>query len=117
MSATRATDSSERRIQRRLPIRITVEYSDLEDFLTDYTSNLSIGGMFIETEEPLGVGTRFRLRFSVPNRSTPIDTIAEVRWAQARVAGSPLSPGMGVRFQELAPADGEAVQEMLSQWV
>ena len=117
MSAARAIDSSDRRIQRRLPIRITVEYSDLEDFLTDYTANLSIGGMFIETEEPLGVGTRFRLRFTVPSRSAPIDTIAEVRWSQARSADSPLSPGMGVRFRELAPADREAVQDMLSQWV
>ena len=117
MSAARSLDSSDRRYQRRLPIRITVEYADLEDFLTDYTANLSIGGMFIETEEPLGVGTHFRLRFSVPNREAPIDTIAEVRWSQARKPSSPLSPGMGVRFRELSPDDREAVQEMLSDWV
>lgn len=117
MSAVRAIDTDDRRYQRRLPIRINVAYEDMEDFLTDYTANLSIGGMFIETEDPLGVGTHFRLRFTVPNRPAPIDTIAEVRWAQERTPGSPMAPGMGVRFQELAPADQEAVQEMLSTWV
>ncbi len=117
MSAARAIDTSDRRYQRRLPVRITVEYKEMEDFLTDYTANLSIGGMFIETDEPLGVGTHFRLRFSVPNREAPIDTVAEVRWAQGKTAGSPMAPGMGVRFQELSPADQTAVQDMLAGWV
>jgi len=117
MSAARAIDTGDRRYQRRLPIRITVEYEDMEDFLTDYTANLSIGGMFIETEEPLAVGTHFRLRFTVPTRTSPIDTIAEVRWSQDRTAGSPMAPGMGVRFQELSPTDLDAVQEMLARWV
>lgn len=117
MSAARAIDPSDRRYERRLPVRITVEYEDTEDFLTDYTANLSIGGMFIETQEPLAVGTRFRLRFSVPGREAPIDTVAEVRWAQGRAPGSPMAPGMGVRFETLASADLQAVQDMLSHWM
>ena len=88
MSAAQVIDNDERRFERRLPIRITVEYEDTEDFLTDYTANLSIGGMFIETDEPLAMGARFRLRFSVPDRDEPIDTVAEVRWCwRFRCAG------------------------------
>jgi uncharacterized protein (TIGR02266 family) len=117
MSVARAIDTSDKRYQRRLPVRINVEYEDTADFLTDYTANVSIGGMFIETEEPLAVGTHFRLRFTVPSRVKPIDTIAEVRWAQPRTQRSTLNPGMGVRFQELSNADFDAVQEMLVDWI
>jgi len=117
MSAAQVIDNDERRFERRLPIRITVEYEDTEDFLTDYTANLSIGGMFIETKEPLAVGTRFRLRFSVPEREDPIDTVAEVRWSQPASRTSPMAPGMGVRFEELSRDDMAAVQAMLSNWM
>ena len=117
MSAAHAIDQDERRFERRLPIRITVEYEDTEDFLTDYTANLSIGGMFIETREPLAVGARFRLRFTVPDRKAPIDTVAVVRWSQPASASSPMAPGMGVRFEELSRDDMAAVQAMLSSWM
>ena len=117
MSSAQVIDNAERRFERRLPIRITVEYEDMEDFLTDYTANLSIGGMFIETAEPLAVGTRFRLRFTVPGRPTPIDTVAVVRWSQPAARRSPVAPGMGVRFEELSQDDMAAVQAMLSNWM
>ena len=106
----------DRRIERRLPIRITVEYEDTEDFLTDYSANLSIGGMFIETTEPLAVGSRFRLRFWIPGRPSPIDTVAEVRWMQSAEDAAPMSPGMGVRFDALAESDLSDVEEMLLHW-
>jgi len=117
MRAPQVIDDDERRFERRLPIRITVEYEDTEDFLTDYTANLSIGGMFIETKDPLAVSTRFRLRFSVPDRDEPIDTVAVVRWSQPASKTSPMAPGMGVRFEELSPDDMAVVQAMLSNWM
>jgi uncharacterized protein (TIGR02266 family) len=117
MHATQVVDNDDRRFERRLPIRITVEYEDTEDFLTDYTANLSIGGMFIETDEPLAMGVRFRLRFSVPDRKVPIDTVAVVRWSQPASKASPMAPGMGVRFEELSRDDMAAVQAMLSTWM
>ena len=117
MHSTQVVDNDDRRFERRLPIRITVEYEDTEDFLTDYTANLSIGGMFIETDEPLAMGVRFRLRFSVPDRKHPIDTVAVVRWSQPASKASPMAPGMGVRFEELSRDDMAAVQAMLSTWM
>ena len=59
----------EKRVTKRLPIRVLVEYESTEDFLIDYTANVSVGGMFIQTDAPLPLGSRFRLRFRVPPRS------------------------------------------------
>jgi type IV pilus assembly protein PilZ len=103
--------SVEQRFTTRIPIRIIVEYASVAEFLEDYTSNLSLGGMFIKTDHPLDVGTRFRLRFRVPGRTRPVETYGEVRWVEG-----PPSPGMGVAFDDLGPTDLRDVEAWLAQW-
>lgn len=111
-----AVKRMERRALRRLPLRVMVEYESLEDFLIDYTANVSVGGMFIRTETPLEEGTRFRLRFQVPGRSRPIETYGEVRWKLSPEDAGPMVPGMGVQFDELASTDRKAVLKMMGDW-
>ncbi|HJN75741.1 MAG TPA: TIGR02266 family protein [Myxococcota bacterium] len=106
----------ERRTLRRLPIRVLIEYELLEDFLHDYTANISVGGMFIQTDKPLDIGTRFRLRFQVPGRKRPIETYAEVRWSIPSETAGPMSPGMGVQFDALSPGDARCVREMIGEF-
>ena len=101
----------ELRVDTRVPIRILVEYEDLDDFLSDYSSNVSLGGMFVSTDEPLDIGTRFRLRFRIPERPKAVETYGEVRWVNA--PGDPLNSGMGIAFDELTPMDKRAVEEWL----
>ena len=103
----------ERRTLRRLPIRVLVEYEHVEDFLHDYTANISVGVMFIQTKTPLEVGTRFRLRFQVPGRKRPIETYGEVRWCMPADEAGPMQPGMGVQFDPLSPSDARCVRELL----
>jgi uncharacterized protein (TIGR02266 family) len=110
-----ALKSVEMRTTKRLPIRVLVEYESIEDFLIDYTANISIGGMFIQTERPLPVGTRFRLRFQVPTRAKPIETFGEVCWSmEANSFGA--QQGMGIRFDDLSGPDERLVREMFDSW-
>jgi type IV pilus assembly protein PilZ len=111
-----AVKRMERRALRRLPLRVMVEYESLEDFLIDYTANMSVGGMFIRTQTPLDEGTRFRLRFQVPGRSRPIETFGEVRWTLSPEDAGPMVPGMGVQFDALAAPDRRSVQRMMDAW-
>ncbi len=106
----------ERRTNKRLPIRVMVEYNSTEDFLIDYTANVSIGGMFLQTDEPLALGTRFRLRFRIPDRRKPIETYGIVRWVVTPEESGPMVPGMGVQFDGLLPADRKAVENLLTKW-
>ncbi len=100
----------------RQPVRVLVEYESAEEFLIDYTANVSVGGMFIQTSDPLPVGSRFRLRFKVPGQDAPIETYGEVRWSVPPVEASPMLPGMGIQFDELKPEDLVLVQTLLSTW-
>ena len=109
-----ALKAIQQRTTRRLPIRVEVEYQTTEDFLLDYTANVSLGGLFILTDTPLEVGTRFRFRLRLPFRKRPLETLGEVRWVQE--ADGVMNAGMGVLFDGLSGADKRAVERMMSAW-
>lgn len=109
MRRPRTQTQVEQRITSRIPMRVQVEYENLDDFLDDYTSNVSLGGMFLECEDPLPVGSRFRLRFRVQGRL--VETYGTVRWVVGRRDG--LTPGMGLQFDALSRGDRRAVEGWL----
>jgi len=111
-----ALKSMEKRATKRLPIRVLVEYESAEDFLIDYTANMSVGGMFIQTDDPLPMGTRFRLRFRVPGHDKIIETFGEVRWCVPPAEAGPMHPGMGIQFDDLKASDLELVTGLLQRW-
>lgn len=84
----------DRRAHPRIPIELRVDYPKLNAFFADYTRNISKGGTFVKTAQPLPVGTRFVFRLSVPTLNEPIVLAGEVAWT--REEGD--EPGMGIRF-------------------
>jgi uncharacterized protein (TIGR02266 family) len=109
-----AFQSDERRQRRRLPIRIEVNYQTLDEFLQDFSANLSIGGIFIQTDEPLTEGTRFRLEFTLPGDERAISAVGVVCWVAApeQVRGNRV-PGMGISFAELSRTDHNRITRWL----
>jgi type IV pilus assembly protein PilZ len=99
-----------------MPVKIRVEYGHIEDFLVDYTSNHTIGGMFIKTDRPLAVGANFLLRFQLPGGGRSIETEARVRWTLPVDVAAPMIPGMGVCFGDLSPEDKSRVELLLENW-
>jgi type IV pilus assembly protein PilZ len=97
-------DDNDRRREARAPIELKVEYKRLNTFFYDYTKNISKGGTFIKTERPLGIGTVFLFKLTVPQQPDPLELRGEVRWIVKE--GEPLppqaapghEPGMGIRF-------------------
>jgi uncharacterized protein (TIGR02266 family) len=83
----------EKRAHDRTPIRLIVDYEDADDFLGDYTVNLSAGGTFIHTTRLLETGTEIALVLSFPGLLHPIELTGVVRWSR----GGP-QPGAGIEF-------------------
>ena len=63
--------SSENRKTPRLPADVKVDYRTVGSFITDYTGNISNGGIFVRTSMPLEIGERVRLRLTIPNGDAP----------------------------------------------
>ena len=88
--------------------RVTVnqEFAAVEQHLSEYVTDLSRTGAFIRSKDPLPVGTRVNLKFSVLlDEIEVIEGVGEV----VRVQKSP--QGMGVIFRRL----GESSIKLLDQ--
>jgi uncharacterized protein (TIGR02266 family) len=90
----------DKRHEVRAPVALVVDYTGAEDFLGDYTENLSRGGTFIHTSRDLTPGHEVQLVLSFPGLLLPISVEAVVRW---RREGE--EPGVGVEFLSGAGRD------------
>lgn len=103
------------RVYDRVPLSIEVEYRTAGAFLVAYTSNLSKGGLFIETEKPLLVGTELVLRFTIPDVG-PIEVRGSVAWVRPEPMEGK-SPGMGVEFEHLDARHGQVIDEIVGDFI
>jgi uncharacterized protein (TIGR02266 family) len=103
------------RVFDRVPLSIEVEYRTAGAFLVAYTSNLSKGGLFIETDRPLLVGTELALRFTIPDVG-PIEVRGSVAWVRPETMEGK-SPGMGVEFEHLDARHGQVIDEIVGGFI
>jgi uncharacterized protein (TIGR02266 family) len=83
----------DKRRHHRAGVTLLVEYEGADEFLVDYTDNLSTGGTFVATVRELPVGSAVRLALSFPGLVEPITIDGVVRWGRA---GD--EPGVGIEF-------------------
>lgn len=93
---------AEHRIATRERTLLEIEYEASRSFISEFALNVSRGGMFIATQQPLDEGEEFLLRFSLPDSARPIELRARVMWANRQDKKSNLIPGMGVAFIDLS---------------
>ncbi|MCL2823090.1 MAG: TIGR02266 family protein [Polyangiaceae bacterium] len=79
-------------------------------FLADYTRNISKGGTFIQTDNPLPIDTIFHFFLVVPGIKDPFELIGKVVWAVTEIDASPANPaGMGIEFQHRDDGDRKRI--------
>ncbi len=84
----------------RLQHELLVAYRTVDGFITDFAVNISKGGMFINTRNPLSVGSIVKLIVSLPDAQFPFDLTGRV--IRTHVAdGSDLIAGMGIEFVDV----------------
>ena len=77
------------------------------------SGNLSVGGMFLITQEPLPVGTNFRVCFALPASKDDITATGEVLWSRSQREAPDRQPGMGVKFKNLSPDDRKRIRSFV----
>ena len=91
-------------------VTINKEFESFDAFIQEYVTNISRTGVFIKSQQPLPIGTRVNLRFTViMSDIETIDGIGEV----VRVEKDP--PGMGVVFRELSAYSKDLIEKLLVQ--
>ena len=106
-----ASDNSDNSDDKRREERVTInkEFESFDAFIQEYVTNISKTGVFIKSTQPLAVGTRVNLRYSVIiDDIETIEGVGEV----VRVEKDP--PGMGGLFRELSGYSKDLIDKLLT---
>ena len=113
-------DPHEQRRKARIPKTLKVTYSTQSGNVGVVISNLSVGGLFIKTSDPLSKGERTDLVISLPDKKKKLEVRGEVVWTSKEERVTPegkLPPGMGVKFLNSSNQDIERIINVLSDTV
>jgi uncharacterized protein (TIGR02266 family) len=77
----------QRREHPRFPIRLAVRYPSARSLLGDYTRSVSKGGVAIDSERNLEIGTEFVFEMSAPDLPDPVEVHGKVVWTRAAGSG------------------------------
>ncbi len=101
---------AERRQHDRVPIN--QEFDAIEEYIAEYVSSISQGGVFIRSKNPLPMGTRVTLKFSVI--VDDVETV-EGEGEVVRVEKDPEEMGMGVAFTRLSAESKELIDRIMAR--
>lgn len=99
----------------RLHHEIPVAYRTVGSFLTDWATNISRGGLFINTRKPLPVGSEVKVLIQLPGAAFPFDITGRVTRIEAVGNRSNAAPGMAVEFTELDRAKREKIETFVQK--
>lgn len=100
-------DSGQKRQNER--VTINKEFESFDAFIHEYVTNISRSGVFVKSKQPLPIGTRVNLRFTViMDDIETIEGVGEV----VRVENDP--PGMGVVFTQLSQYSKHLLDRLLT---
>jgi uncharacterized protein (TIGR02266 family) len=100
-------DDADKRTDER--VTINKEFESFDAFIHEYVTNISRSGVFVKSKQPLPVGTRVNLRFTViMDDIETIEGVGEV----VRLENDP--PGMGVVFTELSQYSQHLIERLLT---
>ena len=100
------TETSMREHSRK-PCLIKANYSVQGRDFKSYILDISIGGVFIETNEKVQIGQKIVLNFSLPSHAQPFSLTGIVAWSGPR--------GFGVRFDGMNPQQQDLLQNYVKR--
>ncbi len=107
---------NKRRATRSPLIVEKIPCGDGQKTLFGYAKNVSRGGLFISTVKPREVGDAFLIELTLPmNPRYTVRCRCEVVWKRHFQKKNPHEPGMGLRFLDLTDADGDKVDEWVTE--
>ncbi len=95
----RISRQPKRRFRRRT-VRVLVDYQSEAGAASGPATTLGAGGLFIETGNPLRVGSRLEMHFRLPGSSRTHEIGGRVCWRKRPDDVGPHSPGMSIEFTD-----------------
>jgi uncharacterized protein (TIGR02266 family) len=104
----------DKRVSAEFPVR--VKSATVGEFVDRLAADVSIGGIFIQAEPPLDVGTLVRVEFHVEDGTQLCTGVGRVVWNRGEDVASAERPvGMGVKFVRVDTATKEVLASYVEQ--
>lgn len=91
----------------RKPCLINATYKILDRDFQSYILDISIGGVFIETNQKFPAGQTMTLKFSLPAHPQPFTLAGKIAWSSPR--------GFGLKFEKMTPHQGNRLKSFVDQ--
>lgn len=106
----------ENRKHTRVPFKTSVylEFENFSGFVTEYSHNLSEGGLFILSNSPLPVGSIVSFEFKLKDQFHLVQGMGEVMWTQT-TPDDQRPCGMGIEFRELSSQSRTLIASVVEQ--
>jgi len=101
-----------RRSDRRYDRRVAIDIDHDGGTLSSYTRNISLGGVFIDSDKTMPFGAKVRLKFRVPSQTDLIEVDGQVRWVEMEEGQV---RGIGIRFEGLRARDVWALNKFFEK--
>ncbi len=108
---------ADRRASVRVPTRLNVSFDSDGALAGCLMTNISQHGLFVETDQPLELKTRFEIRIQVERPPRTIVAPVEVVSVGMGPGFASNAPGMGLRFLRLTPEIQKEVEELYERSV
>jgi uncharacterized protein (TIGR02266 family) len=107
------------RDSRRVPLetRVQFKFDRFSGFISEYSANISPGGMFIRTSAPPAAGTALDLEFRLGDGFELIKGRGEVIWTRVEDEDPTRPAGMGIRFLELSEGSKDLIYRIVDQHI
>jgi uncharacterized protein (TIGR02266 family) len=106
------------RKESRYTSHIKIKFGQQKDaLLTDYTVNISSGGLFLSSPKLLPVDTQLFVEFSLPEKDKIICCRARIAWVNeaGNLLKRDLPVGLGLEFVDIALDERIAIQEYIEK--
>jgi Tfp pilus assembly protein PilZ len=91
----------------RKPCLIIASFRIQDRQFKSYILDISIGGVFIETNAKLSIGRDLLLKFSLPNHPQPFTFSGKIAWSSAK--------GLGVKFENVSGFQSDILKSFIEQ--
>lgn len=101
-----------------ITLKIKFKSASLDQFIERYSVDVSKGGIFIRTKDPLPVGAQLKFEFQLQDGSPLLAGEGTVVWNRNQdQAKANAAPGMGVRFDRLTGDSQNILERILGEKV
>lgn len=111
--------AADTRREKRAPVSLKVRFKSatVDEFIEQYSVDISAGGLFIKTKSPMPIGTLLKFEFQLKDESRLIHGVGRVVWKrdENEAKGSDVPAGMGIKFIKMDAESRSMVDRIVAQ--